>query len=197
MNSLDIAIVIICLIFAVSGLSKGLIRAAFSLAALCLGLYGAFSFHDEISKELSAYLKNEQINTLISFAALFFAIYIPLFLVGTGIRKVVKSIKLGWLDRILGIVFGGLKGMAVCCVGVLILVSFLPPKTQIITQSKLAPQLIAISKKVMLMAQGYLEHSFDMKKFDDLEQMLQNQDTGNGKKFKHISIPRPAAKTKA
>ena len=188
MNSLDIAIVIICLIFAVSGLSKGLIRAAFSLAALCLGLYGAFSFHDEISKELSAYLKNEQINTLISFAALFFAIYIPLFLVGTGIRKVVKSIKLGWLDRILGIVFGGLKGMAVCCVGVLILVSFLPPKTQIITQSKLAPQL---------MAQVYLEHSFDMKKFDDLEQMLQNQDTGNGKKFKHISIPRPAAKTKA
>ncbi len=197
MNSLDIAIIIICFIFALSGLSKGLIRAAFSLAALCMSLYGAFSFHDELGTKLSPYINNQQLNTALSFAALFFAIYIPLFLGGKGIRKIIKSIKLGWLDRILGIVFGGLKGLAVCCVGVVMLVSFLPPKTQVITQSTLAPRLIEISKKAVTLGQGYLENAIDIKKFDDLEQLLRNPDSGNGKEFKHISVPPPRSKIRA
>ncbi len=196
MNPLDIAILIIFIIFALSGLRTGLIRQVFSLGALCVGFYGAFTFHDELSKELPEFIKYDQIKTAISFAALFIVIYIPLILAGRGFRRLVKNIKLGWFDKILGLAFGGLKGLAVCCIGVFILLSFLPPNNKLITQSKLTPQLISISKQFMLKGQGYFENSFDIKKLDELEQMLQNRDSGNGKGFKHISVPQPPAKIK-
>jgi membrane protein required for colicin V production len=196
MNPLDIAIFIILIIFAFSGLRNGLIRAVFSLGALCLGFYGAFTFHDELSKELPEFIKYEQLKTALSFAALFMVIYFPLVLAGRGFRRLIKNINLGWLDKILGLVFGGLKGLAVCCIGVFMLLSFLPPHTKLITQSKLTPKLISISKQFMLKGQGYFESSFDIKKLDELEQMLQNRDSGNGKGFKHISVPQPPGKMK-
>lgn len=196
MNPLDIAILIIFIIFALSGLRTGLIRQVFSLGALCVGFYGAFTFHDELSKELPEFIKYDQIKTAISFAALFIVIYIPLILAGRGFRRLVNNIKLGWFDKILGLAFGGLKGLAICCIGVFILLSFLPPNNKLIAQSKLTPQLISISKQFMLKGQGYFENSFDIKKLDELEQMLQNRDSGNGKGFKHISVPPPPAKIK-
>ena len=196
MNPLDVAILIILIIFALSGLRKGLIRAVFSLGALCLGFYGAFTFHDELSNELPSFIKYEELKTAASFVALFFAIYIPLILAGKGVRRLIRNIKLGWLDKILGLAFGGLKGLAVCCIGVFMLLSFLPPKNKLIAQSKLAPQLISISKQFMLKGQGYFENSFDIKKLDELEQMLQNRDRGNGKGFKHISVSQPPVRKK-
>ena len=196
MNPLDIAIFIVCIIFSLSGLSRGLIRGVFYLGALCLGFYGAFTFHDELSNELPAFIKYEQLKTAVSFAALFFVIYTPLILAGKVVRRLIRNIKLGWLDKILGLAFGGLKGLAICCIGVFMLLSFLPPKNKLIAQSKLAPQLISISKKCMLKGQDYFENSFDIKKLDELEQMLQNRDSGNGKGFKHISVPQPPVKQK-
>ena len=196
MNPLDIAILIIFIIFALSGLRTGLIRQVFSLGALCVGFYGAFTFHDELSKELPEFIKYDQIKTAISFAALFIVIYIPLILAGRGFRRLVNNIKLGWFDKILGLAFGGLKGLAVCCIGVFMLLSFLPPNNKLIAQSKLTPQLISISKQFMLKGQGYFENSFDIKKLDELEQMLQNRDSGNAKGFKRISVPPPPAKIK-
>ncbi len=196
MNPLDIAILIIFIIFALSGLRTGLIRQVFSLGALCVGFYGAFTFHDELSKELPEFIKYDQIKTAISFAALFIVIYIPLILAGRGFRRLVNNIKLGWFDKILGLAFGGLKGLAVCCIGVFMLLSFLPPNNKLIAQSKLTPQLISISKQFMLKGQGYFENSFDIKKLDELEQMLQNRGSGNAKGFKRISVPPPPAKIK-
>jgi membrane protein required for colicin V production len=196
MNPLDIAILIILIIFALSGLRKGLIRAVFSLGALCLGFYGAFTFHDELSNELPSFIKYEELKTAASFVALFFAIYIPLILAGKGVRRLIRNIKLGWLDKILGLAFGGLKGLAVCCIAVFMLLSFLPPKNKLIAQSKLTPKLISISKQFMLKGQAYFENSFDTKKLDELEQMLQSRDSGNGKGFKHISVSPPPVRKK-
>jgi hypothetical protein len=48
----------------------------------------------------------------------------------------------------------------------------------------------------MLKGQGYFENSFDIKKLDELEQMLQNRDRGNGKGFKHISVSQPPVRKK-
>ena len=196
MNPLDISILIILIIFAFSGLRNGLISAVFSLGALCLGFYGAFSFHAELSKELPEFIKYEEVKTALSFAALFIIIYFPIILAGRGLRRLIRNIKLGWLDKTLGLVFGGLKGLAVCCIGVFMLLSFLPPHTKLIAQSKLAPQLISISKQFMLKGQGYFENSFDTKKFDELEQMLQKRDSANDKRFKHISVPQSLSQVK-
>jgi hypothetical protein len=48
----------------------------------------------------------------------------------------------------------------------------------------------------MLKGQDYFANSFDIKKLDELEQMLQNRSRVNGKGFKHISVPQPPAKIK-
>ena len=196
MNPLDIAILIILIIFVFSGLRNGLIRAVFALGALCVGFYGAFTFHDELSNELPEFIKYEQVKTAISFAALFMVIYFPLILAGRGFRRLIKNIKLGWLDKTLGLFFGGLKGLAVCCIGVFMLLSFLPPQNKLIAQSKLTPHLISISKQCMLKGQDYFANSFDVKKLEELEQMLQNRNSVNGKGFKHISVPQRPAKIK-
>jgi hypothetical protein len=48
----------------------------------------------------------------------------------------------------------------------------------------------------MLKGQDYFANSFDIKKLDELEQMLQNRSRVNGKGFKHISVPQPPTKIK-
>lgn len=110
MNILDI-IVLVCLAIAlIHGLSKGFISQAVALVSLVLGVWLSYKFSNLVSGWLEPYLcVSKTVLQVIAFALILIAVVIGLNLLGKALTGLVKLVMLGWLDRILGIVFALFK----------------------------------------------------------------------------------------
>lgn len=110
MAILDI-ILLICFVPAIIiGISKGLVKQVVELAALLIGAWAAFHFSTMVSSWLSAYITiDKTILKIISFVIVFIVFAVLLNLLGSLLTKLVKVISLGWLNGLLGLVFGVLK----------------------------------------------------------------------------------------
>jgi len=114
MNVLDI-IIGIPLIYAIyKGFTKGFIHEIATLLALILGIYGAIHFsgftaeliQDTFDYE-SRYMK------YIAFVVTFIVIVIVINLIGKFIDTMVEAVALGFVNRLLGVAFGLLKGILI------------------------------------------------------------------------------------
>ncbi len=111
MNILDIIIGIVLIIFALSGLRKGLIIEAFYLASYIIGIYGAMFFSDGVSKWLADIINvSPEYLALIAFILTFIIVLIAVRYFGRLISTLVEAIHLGFIDKIGGFAFGILKG---------------------------------------------------------------------------------------
>ena len=107
MNYFDLIILIPLLWSAYKGFSKGFVHAIASLAALLLGVFGAIKFSDVTSQYLIQNFDfNQNYLPIISFAITFILIVIAVHFAATLIDKLIKAIALGFINRILGAVFG-------------------------------------------------------------------------------------------
>lgn len=117
LNFIDIALV--CLLF--YGLVRGAFRGFFveiaSLLALVLGVFGALHFSSFTASLLANYLDWEYL-PLLAFAITFVGIIIGVSWIGKLLTKLAKVILLGFLNRLLGALFGMCKWLVIC--GVLI-----------------------------------------------------------------------------
>ena len=112
MNFIDIIIVILVLLAAFKGFSRGLIKELISLISLISGVYIASNFSVYIEKHLN-YKGIEEYNTIISFVLVFLIIYLSLKLAGVIINKFVKIIQLNLINKILGLLFGASKALII------------------------------------------------------------------------------------
>jgi membrane protein required for colicin V production len=113
----DIVIALILLVAFITGVRKGIIRQVFGLAALWLGVYGAFGF-----SHLAGYYFSEWFNISsrfaqgIAFVAIFILILFLVTLIGRLAAKLISLAMLGGVDKILGGVFSVLKMTCILCV---------------------------------------------------------------------------------
>ena len=110
MNTLDI-IILICFIPAViRGLRKGFIEQAIALISIVLGGWLAYKFSSQVSIWLQPYLDmSETVLNVVSFALIVLVVVLALFLLGRLLTGIVKLVLLGWLDRLLGLLFAIFK----------------------------------------------------------------------------------------
>ena len=125
MNYIDIIIAVILVAFGFGGLKKGLITEAATLLGLGLGLYGAFHFSDFTAEKLLQYVEiNPKYLNLIAFIVTFVVVAILVNILGRLVTNVVKSLNLGFIDRIGGFVLGIAKGVLICSLLVMLLKVF-------------------------------------------------------------------------
>ena len=146
MNSLDISILLVISFFIVYSLFRGLVREVFSLLSLVLGLVLGARFYQWAGGRVSRWVDNETMANLIGFLVIFILAVIVIILLGNLTKKFVKAAKLSVEDRILGGVFGLLKGVVVVVCVFLALVSFLPSGHPLLARSKLSPYLMVLGK---------------------------------------------------
>ena len=122
-EALDIAIIVIIAVSAIWGAFKGFVRQIVSIAALVLGIWCAFKFTSFLSiqaKELLSLETAQQTLHIIMFAAIFIVAVILAHIVGRGIEGIIKLGMLGWLNRLLGFLFGALKATIILSIAVYI-----------------------------------------------------------------------------
>lgn len=110
MSWLDILILLPLLIGLVRGLMKGLIVEVSSIVAILLGFFGAKYWSAAFASWLMQQFDwSETACIVVAYALLFAGIALGLNIVARLLSKLFQKIQLGWLNRLLGGVFGVTK----------------------------------------------------------------------------------------
>ena len=122
MNYLDIILSLPILWGIYRGFTKGFIVSVASLAALILGVYAAIHFSSFTGEYINRWFHPEpQHLKILSFTISFFLVVIIVRIIGWALDKMIKSAVLGFLNRILGVIFNGLKWVIILSVIISIL----------------------------------------------------------------------------
>lgn len=122
MNTLDIILAICFIPALIRGISKGFVEQAAALVAFFLSVWMAFRFSTLAADWLRPVLEvSETVLNVVAFVAILVVVSIAMVLIGKLISKFIKVAMLGWLDKLLGVLFGFL--VTALILGVLI-VSF-------------------------------------------------------------------------
>jgi membrane protein required for colicin V production len=117
MNWIDLIIVILIILSVISGFSNGLVKEVASLAGLILGIWGAIKFSSFTAMKLNEWFDmSGQYIGIIAFVITFCAIVIIIHFIGVLADKVVDAVSLGFLNRLLGMVFGAIKNILILSV---------------------------------------------------------------------------------
>jgi membrane protein required for colicin V production len=105
MNWLDLVIIVLMAVFTISGLASGLIKTAFSLAGVIIGVTLAAHFNN-----WATFISNENTAHIVAFIIVLLAVMIVATIAGAIVSKIIKMVLLGWLDHLLGAVLGFILG---------------------------------------------------------------------------------------
>ena len=125
MNYLDIIILCILGLLIFNGIRKGFIISLASLVALILGIWVAVHFSGYMSSWLvKTFHPSGTWLSVLSFTLTFLLVVIVVMIIAKLLEKVVKTVGLGLLNRIVGGLFGLIKGVIIISVLLFIIVSF-------------------------------------------------------------------------
>ena len=106
MATLDIILLICFIPGIIRGISKGFLEQALSLAGIVLSVWAAFKFSALVCGWLKPYLSlSETTLSVVAFALILVAVCLAVLIVAKLLTKVLEMSMLGWLDKILGLVF--------------------------------------------------------------------------------------------
>lgn len=123
------------------GIIKGFIRELFSLIFLIIGIVLAYLFYNDAGTFLMKYVNNRNIANFVGFTVIFTSVLIVGAIFTYLIRKILTVGPLKAIDRIMGGVFGLLRGILISIVIVSVLLAF-PTNHDLLDKSKISPYII-------------------------------------------------------
>ena len=106
MNSLDIVFLVLFIPGIIRGLTKGFLEQVISLGGIVLSAFLAYRFSGFACDILKDYITvSDTVMRVIGFATVLVLALVAVILLAKLVTKVVEMASLGWLNKILGIVF--------------------------------------------------------------------------------------------
>lgn len=141
LNILDVVFLIVVFFSILLGVIKGFVRELFSLVFLVVATAFAFLFYYEAGTFFMKYLENRQISNVAGFITIFVIILIVGAVVTYFLKKILTVGPLKSVDRILGGVFGLIRGILIS--GIIVFgLAVLPVKDDLMMKSRLSPYVI-------------------------------------------------------
>lgn len=132
MHYLDIIILIIIVASGVEGGIHGFVYELFSLGGLLLGLFLGWKYFTIAASYLQFSGLPVWLLNVVAFLLILIVVSAILRLIGGALKKVMHSTFMGWLDRLMGVVLGLVRGAVV--VLLLTLVLLLTPLSSVLTR---------------------------------------------------------------
>jgi membrane protein required for colicin V production len=164
MNPLDWLLAILLTYSVVRAALRGFFQEAFALAGLVLGFLLACWFYLAMAKQLAGLIASPPLAQLAAFLLILVAAMIAANLLGRALRKTASVVGLGFIDRLLGALFGLVRG-ALLGVALLLAITAFLPTGQWIQQSKTAPYFLRAAHAVSFVMPSDLKRRL----FDGLE----------------------------
>ncbi len=168
MNAFDILIIVIVSFCLIRGAFKGLIGEVSSIIGVVAAFYGAYTYYPLITVYAQKWIENSGFRNIIAFFLMFCAILIIINLVSLLIRKLLNLVFLGWVDRTFGLIFGAVKGILIVSVIFIMITSFLPKNSNLLTTSKFSPYIAKVSETLTVFVSKNSRKDF-LKKLEELK----------------------------
>ncbi len=143
MNGLDVAILVLAGLGVLWGLRRGVLRMATSIVALAAGIYFASIYYPAVRDFALSHLPiGPTAAAVIGYALVFLLVFGVIQSAGGVLIRLVHTVSLGWIDRLLGGVVGGAIALAIAGLVLMVLTAVLPADAALLSQSKLAPRVL-------------------------------------------------------
>ncbi|MDR0940594.1 MAG: CvpA family protein [Bacteroidales bacterium] len=110
MNYLDFIVVIPVLWGMFKGFKNGLISEVGAVVSLIAGIWLAIKFSAQVGEFIASKTSiTPQYQGIVAFALIFFVVVVLCFIITHILKSLFKAIRLAWLDKLLGTVFGAAK----------------------------------------------------------------------------------------
>lgn len=159
LSILDWGFVVVIVISVLSAAAQGFFYELFALAGAVLGYLVAAWEYPRLAVWYMRYVNSGWAADIAGFMTIFVAFALLGGLVGRLARWAVHGVGLRWFDRLLGGLFGAIRGLAVCTVIVLALASF-SPTSRYLQNSRIAPFLLVTSRGLVWAAPAELRARF-------------------------------------
>lgn len=113
MNKLDIFILIILLIGGLNGLRQGFLKACANLIGWVLAVIIAAKYSAVIAPSMASLSEDPVVQKIAAFAFVVLVIVVLTWIVTAILNRILKTLKLGPLNRLAGGAFGSLKGLLI------------------------------------------------------------------------------------
>jgi len=165
MNWLDIVLFILLALSIFSAARKGFSREVIGIAAAVIGLICGVWFYGLAGSFLLPFVSSVQVSNFIGFLLVFAACVVLGSIVSAIVRRFVKTVGLSWFDRLLGGVFGLIRGTLMGLAVITALVAFAPTVAAdsaptAVAESSFAPYVIAGANFLVAIAPRELKDSF-------------------------------------
>jgi membrane protein required for colicin V production len=147
MNPLDWLFATLLAYSVVRAVMRGFFQEAFALGGLIFGFLFACWFYRGLAVELKGLINSPQIAQLAAFLLILAATMIIASLIGKLLRRTASAVGLGFADRLLGALFGLLRG-ALLGIALLLAVTAFLPAAPWIENSYLAPYFLRAAHAV-------------------------------------------------
>ncbi len=137
------AVLLLCVVQAAR---RGIFVEAFSLAGIVIGIGVASWNYTRLLPWFTGWLRSGALADAAAFLCIALLVMVAAGVVGRVIRWSIRSIGLGWADRLLGAVFGLVKGGVLVTLGVMVLVAFWPG-SPLLRHSRLGPYFVAAARE--------------------------------------------------
>ena len=176
MNWLDIVFLVVLGLTLVIGLIKGLVKQAIGLAAVVIGFLLASLYYLHAAWFLRKLISSEIAANLIGFLLIFFVVVALGTLLSFLLSKLMKG-PLAFINRVLGGLFGLIKGVLICGVIVFAFLVF-DFEREALNHSALAPYCFQITKGIVALIPQSLKE-----KFKTSYQEFRSDEAKNGQKI--------------
>ncbi len=141
----DWVIVAILLVCTAQAARRGIFVEAFSLAGIVGGTGVASWNYPRVVPWFQGWLRSAALADAAAFLAIALLVMLLAGAVGRLIRWSMRTIGLGWADRLLGAAFGLVKGAVLVTLGVMVMVAFWPG-SGLLRGSALGPYFVAAAR---------------------------------------------------
>lgn len=145
---IDVILLAFMLALAVKGTLNGFIMAVVGILGIVLAFIFSFMVHEPMMKFVSLFGLKEDVASVTAYIVGFLVIYLIVLILGHLIQKAVTFIRLGWLNRLMGFLFGFLKGAAIASVILWAVVYFIPKDSKAAEEIHGSPVAVLTMKLV-------------------------------------------------
>ena len=161
MSLLDLLVVIVIGSSVAAGFVAGFARVSIGFLAAILGVVFGFWFYGIPAGWVHRYLHSVAVSNLIGFLLVFWAILALGALFAKVTSKLFKWTGLSWLDRLLGGVFGLVRGALIAVVMIAVLLAFTPkPMPNWMVKSQVLPYAMEASNAIASLAPNAVKNAF-------------------------------------